>query len=709
MKQFYHVFMNILAILCLIQFSALFAQNAPTQQINLDFRDSNTGYALLPQDVLLYDAETGQLVDQVVPSEITPDGAASLSLPEGMYWMLAATEGYQPITVKLFAGNADVSKYIINLDPLEAPAELQSSFINPLLRSDATLISGFVVDDRSGQPLSEVQISSPKTSATTVTDSRGYFRFYLPANQITGTFHLEKPGYISQERINIETWPEGDWQYRIRLKVGEGSEVINDGKPAQASTSPGNHDEEDCEDCGSQKTNSSDETVSPNPLNSPADNITLTPALVPNTIRVGRNCPGPTSCTTVEVYGLQIYCKYVLPAEWYSCWGSLTNGMNSLAAGSVAIRSYAVWHVYHPLTSSYDICDNTYCQYLGSAQSSNGNTAVDATARYVLVTSGNAVTRSEYSAENNNHGCGDGYSGTGTSWPCIYDPVCAGFPTNGHGRGLCQWGSARWANGTKILTSAPCTAGVPHGFGTKTWPEILAHYYPDYQLVEGAAASLSSVAPVPATVSPGQTFNINYSLQAAPAMDLMLGASVRPSAGGAWIDDPAHDRKLSVNAGTNNVFRLFTLPGTAALGAYDILAALWYDVDENNQINAGDFVLDTKVYNQVLTVGPTAIEPLGNIPPAEYALMQNYPNPFNPRTVIEFSLPQSGQVVLRIYDTLGKELTTLINRTLAAGHYKTDWDAETFPAGVYFYRLTVRDEDGGETSFSETKKMILAR
>lgn len=708
MKHISRSLMSILIIICLVQLSTLFAQTAPYQQINLHFRDSNTGYAVVPQDVLFYDAESGQMVDQVAPSSITPDGAASASLPAGMYLLLTAADGYQPVYVKLFAGDAAVSKYIINLDPLEPPAELQGSFTNPLLRSDVTLISGFVVDDQSGQPLGGVEISSPATSTKTATDSRGYFQFYLPANDITGTFRLEKPGYVSQERINIEIWPEGDWQYRIRLKPGEGSEIINDGKPGQANTSSNNNDEENCEDCGSQKTNSSDEAVSPNPPNSPT-NITLTPALLPNTIRVGRNCPGPTSCATVEVYGLQTYCKYVLPAEWFSCWGSLSNGMNSLAAGSVAIRSYAVWHVYHPLTSSYDICDNTFCQFLGNAQSSNGNIAVDATARYVLVTSGNAITRSEYSAENNNSGCGDGYSGTGTSWPCIYDPVCSGFPSNGHGRGLCQWGSARWANGTRILTSAPCAAGVPHGFGTKTWPEILAHYYPDYQLVEGAAASLLSIAPVPATVSPGQTFNINYSLQAAPAMSLMLGASVRPSAGGAWIDDPANDRKLSVNAGVNNVFRPFTLPGNATLGSYDILAALWYDVDENNQINAGDFVLDTKNYNQVLTVGPTAIEPLSNIPPAEFALAQNYPNPFNPRTAIKFSLPQSGQVVLRIYDTLGKELATLINRTLAAGHYKAEWDAENFPAGVYFYRLSVTGENGGETSYIETKKMVLAK
>lgn len=165
------------------------------------------------------------------------------------------------------------------------------------------------------------------------------------------------------------------------------------------------------------------------------ENLVL-PPIGAVSIRVGRNCGGGAlNCTTVEIYSMQTYCKRVLPAEWFACWGSLPNGMNSLLAGAVAIRSYATWHVKNPLTSNYDICDNTACQFFGSTTSSNSNVAVDQTIGYVLVNSNDAIPRAEYSAENNNKGCGNGYSGTGTSWPCIYDPVCLNMTPNGHGRG----------------------------------------------------------------------------------------------------------------------------------------------------------------------------------------------------------------------------------------------------------------------------------
>jgi hypothetical protein len=114
-------------------------------------------------------------------------------------------------------------------------------------------------------------------------------------------------------------------------------------------------------------------------------------------------------------------------------------------------------------------------------------------------------------------------------------------------------------------------------------------------------------------------------------------------------------------------------------------------------------------YNQALTVGPTAIMPVSNAFPGDFSLNQNYPNPFNPRTTIVFSLPKSGKVTLKIYDPLGKEITTLVNRSLPAGQYQAVWERPGLPAGVYFYRLTVTDENGGKTSYLDTKKMILAK
>jgi len=74
--------------------------------------------------------------------------------------------------------------------------------------------------------------------------------------------------------------------------------------------------------------------------------------------------------------------------------------------------------------------------------------------------------------------------------------------------------------------------------------------------------------------------------------------------------------------------------------------------------------------------------------PVEFRLEQNYPNPFNPSTTIEFAIPKSGKYSLKIYDILGRELTTLINKEISAGIHKVDFNAGKFASGVYIYRLT---------------------
>jgi hypothetical protein len=81
---------------------------------------------------------------------------------------------------------------------------------------------------------------------------------------------------------------------------------------------------------------------------------------------------------------------------------------------------------------------------------------------------------------------------------------------------------------------------------------------------------------------------------------------------------------------------------------------------------------------------------------------QNYPNPFNPSTNINFTLPNTEFVTLKIYDILGKEVKTIVNEELSAGNYTKIWDANNLSSGVYFYKLTAG-------KFTETKKMMLVR
>lgn len=74
--------------------------------------------------------------------------------------------------------------------------------------------------------------------------------------------------------------------------------------------------------------------------------------------------------------------------------------------------------------------------------------------------------------------------------------------------------------------------------------------------------------------------------------------------------------------------------------------------------------------------------------PDKFVLYQNYPNPFNPETKIAFDIPEPGPVQLIVYDLLGREVTTLINRRLSVGHFEVLFDGSGLASGVYFYRLT---------------------
>ena len=86
----------------------------------------------------------------------------------------------------------------------------------------------------------------------------------------------------------------------------------------------------------------------------------------------------------------------------------------------------------------------------------------------------------------------------------------------------------------------------------------------------------------------------------------------------------------------------------------------------------------------------------------EFQLKQNYPNPFNPTTAISFSLPSESFATLKVFDALGREVSTLLAEELSAGIYSRSWDASKLPSGIYYYRL-----QAGE--FMETKKMMAVK
>lgn len=88
--------------------------------------------------------------------------------------------------------------------------------------------------------------------------------------------------------------------------------------------------------------------------------------------------------------------------------------------------------------------------------------------------------------------------------------------------------------------------------------------------------------------------------------------------------------------------------------------------------------------------------------PTEFHLQANYPNPFNPSTNIKFHLPKSTSVTLSVYNTIGQQVTTMINRRMNSGTHTVQFNGSGLTSGMYIYRITA-----GE--FTDSKTMMLLK
>jgi hypothetical protein len=86
----------------------------------------------------------------------------------------------------------------------------------------------------------------------------------------------------------------------------------------------------------------------------------------------------------------------------------------------------------------------------------------------------------------------------------------------------------------------------------------------------------------------------------------------------------------------------------------------------------------------------------------EFELAQNYPNPFNPSTIIGYTVPVAGHVSLKVYNTIGQEVATLVDAENTSGHYDVTWNTHNLASGVYIYKL-----EAGQ--YHDMKKMILVK
>ncbi len=89
-------------------------------------------------------------------------------------------------------------------------------------------------------------------------------------------------------------------------------------------------------------------------------------------------------------------------------------------------------------------------------------------------------------------------------------------------------------------------------------------------------------------------------------------------------------------------------------------------------------------------------------PVFNYTLEQNYPNPFNPDTKIKYSIPQTEQVTLKVYDVLGSEVAVLVNEVKEPGNYTVSFNGNKLSSGIYIYKIV-------SGTYTAIKKMILTK
>lgn len=151
-------------------------------------------------------------------------------------------------------------------------------------------------------------------------------------------------------------------------------------------------------------------------------------------------------------------------------------------------------------------------------------------------------------------------------------------------------------------------------------------------------------------------------------------------------------------------------PAGASVSASGLFSWAPTDEDANSsftvvvEVSDGDLaVIDTSD----ITTGNILDVKDDDVIPTEFNLEQNYPNPFNPATTIKFGLPEQADVSLKIFNILGQEIKTLINRNLSAGYHTVNFDASNLISGMYIYRIQATSVDG--SNFVDVKKMLLIK
>ncbi len=182
----------------------------------------------------------------------------------------------------------------------------------------------------------------------------------------------------------------------------------------------------------------------------------------------------------------------------------------------------------------------------------------------------------------------------------------------------------------------------------------------------------------------GETWEINI-----PSVYISVDALTFNSSNQLIVGGEISGCYLSTNEGRDWIERNAGLPSTFINTIY---------LDNNDFVFVG--LSNDGIYKSTSPVTSIPLE-MSNYP-LLYSLYQNYPNPFNPTTIIKYSLKDNGKVSVKIFNSLGEEVRTLVNEIKSVGNYDVEFNVSNLPSGVYIYRM----QSG---SFVTSKKMILLK
>jgi N-acetyl-anhydromuramyl-L-alanine amidase AmpD len=501
--------------------------------------------------------ETGVAIGSASVSIKRPNGTTSTATTDasgklvfgadtGRFEFTFSKSGYTSLKTFFIGGPNATITADINLDPVSAARIATDAVVPTSPHADNQMtIQGYVRDAAVNMPVAGAQVRAGLYTANT--DNKGFFSIIVPATPVVQTktpgvmaIQISKDGYTTRNIQNFHVIPD---TYTVPVALNPAS--TSNGRVQQA-------EETEIFTHGLFDRTATDEHASHEESNATAreTEAAAVAATVPASIRVVTSCACST-CTTVQVQvmSLESYVETGVDDEWVSSWNAA-----SLQAGAVAYRSKGAWYILHPVAANYDLSSAACHQTWQTDRATSVKNAAIATAGVVLVKDG-AIFKAEYCAESNNAGCGDGFSGTGTDWPCIADARCAGRANNGHGRGMCQWGSSFW--------------GTDQNY---TW--ILNHYYnPGGVTIQTAAGLVESpngngtqtartlqVAPNPVT---GSSITVEYNLEeAAQAATVVITDS---------YGTVAQQRRVSLQSGNNRL----TIPASSLkAGIYTITIRL---------------------------------------------------------------------------------------------------------------------------------------